>query len=66
MNDLVLSARGLLLWFGFLANVFVFGILKFESNLEDSNSSEMFTFLVIKNLMNKTCYSLVDFTAHDD
>lgn len=60
--DLVLSARGRLLWFGFLANLFVFGIWKFSSNLEHSKCS-LSTFLALRNFWNSFPFTVGVFAA---
>lgn len=41
------------------------GIIKLKQNLEDSNFSWLFSFLVIKNLLNKTCFSVVNIANVD-
>lgn len=65
-NDLVFLVWGLFFWFGFLVNVFVFGIVNFELNFEDFNFLEMFIFLVVKNLLNRICFFFVDFFVYVD
>lgn len=65
-NDLVFLVWGLFFWFGFLVNVFVFGMVNLELNFEDFNFLEMFIFLVVKNLLNRICFFFVDFFVYVD